>query len=642
MAQRAEEARKRAEERARMIVERRSQFDQSAANRRQQQLSQLRQQQLDLSTAQSRMLQAGFDRSRRGISQRTAPVSNFATGAGAGGEGRSPVAPVGGAVPGGAAGQGGIADAINAFDKQTAQPAARAGKGGGGAGAGGDGVGIGDPALQGLLDTLTGAGFSESTASQILSLATSGSGGGGSFGVGGGGAAASVATTLFANSAAITGAGGVATGGQASSASTSSADNPSSGVATSGVSKTTSSGTTAGTPAGSTSTPPTDQTTTGPPATDVPPPLPDPPPSPTVAPASASLVGVTISSGAIVGGVSATATVRILQPVEASTTINVSVDDDSFVSVPSAIAIPGAAVSTTFTISTIDPDQERLVLLTVSLGDESRTVQLRVQPASEPAPPPPPEPKGPVIARWLRVPNNDCADVAPFPSLSLPDFFTNDLYLGFTDPPTVDGAGSPIPLILDSKPDTGLRIEGGEFFQHPFAGNGPTSSPTTPAGQPPSCVGFDSFFTIGGAAPAFLPGRQPPSLDWPDPVDSAWFTLAFGDVVVEQDAARFGDNRFYVRIARLTAPKGVRVKGAIETLFPGVIDAGGVVVDIPDRPEIWGQFDLNADGLVTAADARALSGQMGSAVPNASADLNGDGAVSGTDMRLMIDAIRKN
>lgn len=624
MAQRAAEARRLAQERAALMESRRSQYDQDAALRRQRELAELRQQQAELAAAQSRMLLAGQEAAQRRV--RTAPtppesnlLRNSPLNQQSVGAGGAP-APANSAL---APGQQDLSDAVSAFQDQTS-----AQRGGGaaapGQGRAGDGVQMGDSSIQSIIDRLTGAGFSDSTARDLVSLATGGGGGSG----GAAGIIPSI-TTLFSGGDSSTSGGGTTTSGGSTSG-----GSPNGGGTTSGGSTPPASGGSGGAPNGGGGK---SGGSTKPPATQPPAPEPE-----KEAP-SVSLVGVSLAEGGVVGGAQVSASVRIVRAVAVDTTVRVSVDNAAFVSAPASVVIPAGQVSASFSVSTKPTTTEQIVRVTISVGDEARTVSLHIRPESAPPPAPEPEPAGPVIARWIHVPSNDCEDAGPInPPIRLNGFFTNDLFLGFEKPPAVAGAGSPIPLIVDSPPNVGLTIVGGDFFQHPFGGNGPPPASIPQTGSLPSCLNFDSYVTIANAAPTFLPGRSLPAVDWLSPVDAAWFTISFGSAVIEQDAAKFGDNRFYIRIARLTAPSGVRVRGALDALFPGVVDAGGVRVDIPDEPTLWGQFDLNADGLVDAGDARVLSSQLGAPpAPGAPSDLNHDGVVGERDMRLLLDAIRK-
>ncbi|RMD63143.1 MAG: hypothetical protein D6824_05790, partial [Planctomycetota bacterium] len=306
---------------------------------------------------------------------------------------------------------------------------------------------------------------------------------------------------------------------------------------------------------------------------------------------------------------------------------------------PGAVVIPDGAVAATFTITAADDVlQESRVVVTARIDQQSSAVGLTVRPADLPAPPPPAMEEPAIALRWMPVGAVDCLDDAISPPVQVQDHFSNDLYVSFKEPPTVDGAGSPLPLIVDSSIEAGLQIAGGQFFQHPLGGNGPPKGQLPTSSDAPSCLPFDSHMTVGGADPLFLPQRTPPAAAWPSPLDAAWFTVRFDDVHVEQDAAKFGDNRFYVRIARLTAPRGARVFGQLRLFAKGVADPeGGELLDVPDEPSLWSRFDVNGDGAVTAADAQAVSAQLGQQVASSPADVNGDGVVNEPDLRLLVN-----
>jgi len=348
-------------------------------------------------------------------------------------------------------------------------------------------------------------------------------------------------------------------------------------------------------------------------------------------------VGLTLTASAVEAGGSTTATLLLLQPLAVETIATLSADSP-LVTLPAATVVPDGAVSATFTITAAEEvAEETLVVVTAQVGEQSRSVGLTVRPAGLPAPPPPATPEPDVELRWLPVGPVDCLDDALSPPVQVQDHFSNDLYVSFKEPPTVDGAGSPLPLIVDSAVEAGLRIEGGQFFQHPLGGNGPPKGQLPTSSDAPSCLPFDSHMTVGGADPLFLPQRTPPATEWPSPLDAAWFTIRFGDAQVEQDTAKFGDNRFYVRIARLTAPRGARVFGQLRIFAKGAADPeGGELLDVPDEPSLWSQFDVNGDGAVTAADAQAVSRQLGQQVASSPADINGDGVVNEPDLRLLV------
>jgi hypothetical protein len=61
------------------------------------------------------------------------------------------------------------------------------------------------------------------------------------------------------------------------------------------------------------------------------------------------------------------------------------------------------------------------------------------------------------------------------------------------------------------------------------------------------------------------------------------------------------------------------------------------VVTVPHNPSVWGQLDLNADGLIDSLDADLVIAAMGS--DSSDADFDADGTVDADDLRVLLVAI---
>ncbi|MCB9849038.1 MAG: hypothetical protein H6814_11565 [Phycisphaeraceae bacterium] len=219
-----------------------------------------------------------------------------------------------------------------------------------------------------------------------------------------------------------------------------------------------------------------------------------------------------------------------------------------------------------------------------------------------------------VIARWIEVDQGDCGDY--------PGARTVDLFIGFLD-------GSPKPVIT-SDAQHGIQITGGEFKQHPFGSNNP---PAPVAIDSFPCLAFDSFLSIGGKSATFLDAPDP--ANWGARINAIWFTTAEPDY--QQDPARFGDNRRYLRIGRFTAETSASVFGSIRIDYNGAL----AIIDVPN----WNTasavaLDLNFDGQVDATDVAMVT--RGYGTTNSELDINGDGVVNGEDLRPLLDAIQNN
>jgi len=236
-----------------------------------------------------------------------------------------------------------------------------------------------------------------------------------------------------------------------------------------------------------------------------------------------------------------------------------------------------------------------------------------------------------VIARWIAIDNASCSDVE--------GMRTADLYVGFDTPAQVN--------VVSSGDAAGIEISDGAFYQHPAPAS--NKAPTPGIEQIFPCIPFDSHLAIEGVASpqiSFTPGGEPNPQDWGSTLRAEWFVTSASPG--RQDATLFGDNRFYTRLGRFTAPAEASVGGEIEVFFSdgsaGNVDSA--IVRVLDWSRARGELDLNADGLVDSADVALLvesvqSGQgAGRQVSGgASPDVNGDGAVDGADLRTMLEAL---
>jgi len=232
---------------------------------------------------------------------------------------------------------------------------------------------------------------------------------------------------------------------------------------------------------------------------------------------------------------------------------------------------------------------------------------------------PSPPTGGPVIAKWIPVPiGADCAD-------ELSGVRSGDLYLGFKDPIVARAT------VIASREGSGLRVQGGAFHQAALVNSNGPPSPGVLAFDP--CARFDSYLTIGDAPPTFI--VQPP-LDWGSELVAEWFTLSFDFIQVEQNIAKFGDSRRYLRIGRFSAPVGSSVEGTLRVIAsPEEGDQLNLDLFVESDPAVFGEVDFNRDGVVDAADVELLTARMAAGDP--SADLDASGGVDGADLRILIE-----
>jgi hypothetical protein len=170
----------------------------------------------------------------------------------------------------------------------------------------------------------------------------------------------------------------------------------------------------------------------------------------------------------------------------------------------------------------------------------------------------------PVIARWVPITQTGCD------TLANQGLETRDLYLAFLADPN----GAPV---LSSKDENSLVIVDGSFHQSSLGTNGP---PVLAADE---CAKYDTYLTIGKAAPVFLSAPDPSN--WGERLQAEWFAIF--NVEITQSRATFGDDRFYVHVGRFTAGSGAKIFGKLRVDYSGKL----AFVEVPD----W--KGANTDGL---------------------------------------------
>ncbi len=383
------------------------------------------------------------------------------------------------------------------------------------------------------------------------------------------------------------------------------------------------------------------------------------------APPTSSLEALTISPSIVRGGLAATGTVTLTSSAPTGgLVVNLSSDDLSIANVPANVLILEGDLQASFQILTAEVTAPKPLLIWAKSGDQIRTAPLTVTIASDltgdgvvdgadlaqllglwntsdpnadlngdgvvdaadlaellatfdsttnatPF-------TGAVIARWIPIDiPAQCSDLVGQRS--------NDLYLGFET--------SPDAPVISSIPDTQLFMINGVVHQDPFGSNSPPSDFVTNLFP---CVAYDSYLTLGGASPIFLPGTSLDPADWGSALTAAWFTTDFGGINIEQNPTKFGDSRFYLKIARITATQGVRIEGEL-TVDYAVDGVGQPTTSVPvlQCPVCWKSFDLNGDGVVDAGDVNFVMAMLGT--NDQLTDLNSDGIVNAADLSLIIN-----
>jgi len=164
--------------------------------------------------------------------------------------------------------------------------------------------------------------------------------------------------------------------------------------------------------------------------------------------------------------------------------------------------------------------------------------------------------------RWIPVDNRACG-------ATLAGHRTNDLYLRLS-------ASAPV-VTVGSNATTGLAVTGGAFFNVAGAGNVlPVGAATDP------CRAFDSALNDFG-----LIEPESAALRIDTRLVASWFD--FDGATLQQSAAQFGDNGFYLRIGRFTAP--VSITGMSGALAVGIGTVGvnfqQFTITVPFPTELW-------------------------------------------------------
>ncbi|MHC4975597.1 MAG: dockerin type I repeat-containing protein [Planctomycetota bacterium] len=237
-------------------------------------------------------------------------------------------------------------------------------------------------------------------------------------------------------------------------------------------------------------------------------------------------------------------------------------------------------------------------------------------------PEPPPAGQN-VTSKWLPVPiSASCAE-------ELADVRSADLYLAFDLEP------ENLRFVVASTDEHNLRIEGGTFYQNTTFGDNLIPDEGFFSLDP--CVAYDSYLTVGDTE-IFLVGTSLNKDDWGNTLVANWFSSEIDDtsaISVEQDPAKFGDSKFYIRIARITASLGsTHVGGSIELNDAGTLH----LVDIPHESSIWGDFDFNDDASVDYLDAMMIKDAVALSSTDTVFDLDGNGDIDGDDLRMFLIA----
>lgn len=177
----------------------------------------------------------------------------------------------------------------------------------------------------------------------------------------------------------------------------------------------------------------------------------------------------------------------------------------------------------------------------------------------------------PVInAVWVPVDNRTGACAA------IRGFRTNDLYLRLSSNASLLGAESPSV--------GGITITGGSFYQDT---RGPAGD-VAPDDSDVPCSNFDSFLALGSSAITVAGGSSTSGVPFSTSLVAGWFVLSSTGVAPVQDSARFGDNAFYMRVARITAPVTItNLGGRLNVSLISAL-AAPIRVDLPAfDPALW-------------------------------------------------------
>lgn len=183
-------------------------------------------------------------------------------------------------------------------------------------------------------------------------------------------------------------------------------------------------------------------------------------------------------------------------------------------------------------------------------------------------------------ARWLPVAPESCDD--------LTGYRTNDLYL------RLDGADRVI-AVDSGASSPGITFDGAALRQ---AAGGADAPPSTSAVAADPCLAFDTFLDLGGGSFSVLTsgGASFGDSATGGTVVATWVSLA--GIVGQQNPARFGDNGFYLRLGRFTAPTTVDAVGGqfLTQITPA---EGGspetLFVTVPPCATCWDGDDIPND-----------------------------------------------
>ncbi len=209
-----------------------------------------------------------------------------------------------------------------------------------------------------------------------------------------------------------------------------------------------------------------------------------------------------------------------------------------------------------------------------------------------------------------------------------------DLYLGFKEIPS-----TPVFSSFESLDSPGLTVTNGSLVQvGRLTGNGDIAPSAGDLAINP-CVAYDTYLSLGEGAPglvlnpAALGSNMP--LQWRPAIRAIW-TSPLPDIssFYVQDAFRFGDARYYLRVARLTGDSSTIIAGQLK-----INTTEEFVAEVPD----WSipaatALDLNFDGQVDSTDVAIVTRAYGTTNP--AYDFDGDGTVDGDDLRPLLAAIQ--
>lgn len=177
------------------------------------------------------------------------------------------------------------------------------------------------------------------------------------------------------------------------------------------------------------------------------------------------------------------------------------------------------------------------------------------------------------VLTWVEVDNGGCVSEAFGFDLSSGER-TFDLYFGSVAADTVLAVLSGLSGLQP------VTFSGGAVLQHP-AGSNEMPGQSLVDGFP--CTAFDSWVGIGGIDVTFI--QSPDPTDFGGEFVAGWFDFSAQGATGQQLPAVFGDDRFYVRVMRITAESGTSVAGELQFglgLFGG--GSTSLELDVPAFP----------------------------------------------------------